>query len=86
MIMTASEYMNHKKQKKNAKRGGYKMKDQDTVNKNRIFKIQRLINELEKEYDEHWDAWKRNAEMHDQGYARAVDHIQRRLIAIMQGK
>ncbi len=76
---------NYEKQKRNAKRGGYRIKDQDAVNKNRVFKVQRLINELEKEYDEYWQKWKQNAEMHDQGYARAVDYIQRKLIEIMRG-
>lgn len=84
--MNIKAELNYQKQMKNAKRGGHKPNIAKDVNKHKVQKVQKLIKELETEYIEHWEFWRENSEMYDQGYANAISHVQNKLVEILQVK
>lgn len=67
---------NRAKQIKNAKRGGYTPTIAKDVNKHMKQKLMKLDKHLDKLFDEKWNEWKINADMHSQGYANCVEDIQ----------
>ena len=71
------------KQLKNAKRGGHKPSFAKDVNKHKVEKVKRLIQDLEKEYVENMDLWRDGADAYHQGYADALKHVQGKLSEIL---
>ena len=68
--MNEASERNRKKQLKNAKRGGYAPTIAKDVNKHKIQKLQRMINDLRKEVDE-LDI----ADLFDKGYKQALLNV-----------
>ena len=84
-MTTFKEAQNQAKQIKNAKRGGYTPTIAKDVNKHKVEKVKRLVQDLEKEYNENMDLWRDGADSYHQGYADALKHVQGKLSEILQG-
>ena len=82
-MTTFKEAQNQAKQIKNAKRGGYTPTIAKDVNKHKVEKLKRLIQDLEKEYVENIDLWRDGADAYHQGYADALKHVQGKLSEIL---
>lgn len=82
-MTTFKEAQNQAKQIKNAKRGGYTPTIAKDVNKHKVEKLKRLIQDLEKEYVENMDLWRDGADAYHQGYADALKHVQGKLSEIL---
>ena len=82
-MTTFKEAQNQAKQIKNAKRGGYTPTIAKDVNKHKVEKLKRLIQDLEKEYAENMDLWHDGADAYHQGYADALKHVQGKLSEIL---
>lgn len=82
-MTTFKEAQNQAKQIKNAKRGGYTPTIAKDVNKHKVEKLKRLIQDLEKEYVENMDLWHDGADAYHQGYADALKHVQGKLSEIL---
>lgn len=84
-MTTFKDAQNQAKQIKNAKRGGYTPTIAKDVNKHKVEKLKRLVQDLEKEYAENMDLWRDGADAYHQGYADALKHVQGKLSEILYG-
>lgn len=84
--MNLNAVLKQQKQLKNAKRGGHKPNIAKDINKHKVQKLQRLIKELEQEYELHWHQGTQYAEVYEQGYATAINHVQSKLVEILHIK
>ena len=82
-MTTFKEAQNQAKQIKNAKRGGYTPTIAKDVNKHKVEKVKRLVQDLEKESAENMDLWHDGADAYHQGYADALKHVQGKLSEIL---
>ena len=82
-MTTFKDAQNQAKQIKNAKRGGYTPTIAKDVNKHKVEKVKRLIQDLEKEYVENMELWRDGADAYHQGYADALKHVQGKLSEIL---
>jgi len=74
---------NTEKQLKNAKRGGHKPSFAKDVNKHKVEKLKRLVQDLEKKSAENMELWHDGADAYHQGYADALKHVQGKLSEIL---
>lgn len=82
-MTTFKEAQNQAKQIKNAKRGGYTPTIAKDVNKHKVKKVKRLVQDLEKESAENMELWRDGADAYHQGYADALKHVQGKLSEIL---
>ena len=82
-MTTFKEAQNQAKQIKNAKRGGYTPTIAKDVNKHKVEKVKRLVQDLEKESAENMDLWHDGADAYHQGYVDALKHVQGKLSEIL---
>ena len=82
-MTTFKEAQNQAKQIKNAKRGGYTPTIAKDVNKHKVEKVRRLVQDLEKESAENMELWRDGADAYHQGYADALKHVQGKLSEIL---
>ncbi len=82
-MTTFKEAQNQAKQIKNAKRGGYTPTIAKDVNKHKVEKVKRLVQDLEKESAENMELWRDGADAYHQGYADALKHVQGKLSEIL---
>ena len=80
---TFKDAQNQAKQIKNAKRGGYTPTIAKDVNKHKVEKVKRLVQDLEKESAENMELWRDGADAYHQGYADALKHVQGKLSEIL---
>lgn len=82
-MTTFKDAQNQAKQIKNAKRGGYTPTIAKDVNKHKVEKVKRLVQDLEKESAENMELWRDGADAYHQGYADALKHVQGKLSEIL---